>query len=114
MEIKRMTSADVEIKSKMPHNGKRLQACISAHGLTTKEVARRMGIAPQTVYSYYKSESLQMDAWWRASLALHRNLIAELGMEFPVAFESPAEAALTQEVARLENELRIYREIVKR
>jgi transcriptional regulator with XRE-family HTH domain len=109
-----MANFDIEAGGKMPHNGKRLQACISAQGLTIAEAARRIGVAPQTVSSYYKSASLQLDVWWRVGLALHRNLIAELGMELPVAFESPTEAALKQEVAQLKTELRIYKEIITR
>ncbi len=105
----------------MPHNGKRLREAIFSEGITQTEMSRRMGVSPSTLQSYYKSESLQMSVWWRASKALRYNFIAEMGMQIPIDFATPRESELQKEVKTLQKkieklkiELNVYKDIMKR
>jgi transcriptional regulator with XRE-family HTH domain len=89
---------------KMPHNGKLLKAFVESHHLTQVNVARRMGVTASTLPYYYKSHSLTMDVWWRASKALHYNFLSGLGSLLSEKYVTPDENELKATCERLQKE----------
>jgi hypothetical protein len=113
MKIKQAEEKSVD----MPHNGSILKAYIKGHKLIQADVAREMGVLPSSLLGYYAHSSLQLRIWWKASLALKHNFIAELGEQHPVEFIFPHKddevEKLRKEVEKLRMEVAIYKKILK-
>ena len=102
-----------------PHNGKLLTNYILNNRVNRVELARKMNVTPPTIYNYVKSESLQLNILWNASLALKHNFVAELAAILPVEFVTEREKGLQlqletlqKEIEKLNLELSIYKTIV--
>jgi hypothetical protein len=105
----------------MPHNGGLLAKYITEQHTVKAALAREMGVTPSGINTYLIRNSLQTGIWWRASLALQHNFIAELGEILPVDYETKAEAKLREELAQLQKEvdelrlkLSVYESIMKK
>jgi transposase-like protein len=109
---------DSEKTKGMPHNGKLLHSFITHSRLSITEVARRMDVMPSTLHCYFKSYSLSLEVWWRASKAVHYNFPAALGELLPVDYTTSRETELQatceqlkKENERLQMELNIYKSL---
>ncbi len=105
----------------MPHNGSLLEKYIVEQHTIKAALARKMGVTQPSINVYFRRHTLQTGIWWRASLALQHNFIAELGEILPVDYETKTEAKLREELAQLQKEmselklkLSVYESIMKK
>ena len=111
-----------------PHNGQLLKEAIEERGMTINSFAQYIGASqPGIAYSTTR-ESLQIQVLWKLGLALERNLIAEIGDDFPIRFTTTREKELLAEQEKLiagQNELKreieklniqieVYKEVLKK
>lgn len=103
-----------------PHIGQFLRQYFAKHGVNRAGVARELDIAESTATGYMVQESLQFGILWKISLAINRNLLADLASRLPIAFATPREIALETELKALQEELnalklenKIYKDLLK-
>jgi transcriptional regulator with XRE-family HTH domain len=103
-----------------PHIGQFLRQYFSKYGVNRAAVARELGVADSTTTRYMAQESLQFGILWKISVAINRNLLADLASRLPIAFATPREIALETELKALQEELnalklenKIYKDLLK-
>lgn len=104
-----------------PHIGRFLTQYFAKYGVTRAAVARELGVADTTTTRYMAQESLQFGILWKISLAINRNLLADLASRLPIAFATPREIALETELKAVQEELnalklenKIYKDLLKK
>ncbi|REG94738.1 hypothetical protein [Flavobacterium aquicola] len=103
-----------------PHIGQFLRKYFAAKGVNRAEVARQLNIADSTATKYMAQESLQFGILWKISVAVNRNLLADLASHLPIAYTTPRETALETELKALQEEVnalklenKIYKDLLK-
>jgi orotate phosphoribosyltransferase-like protein len=104
-----------------PHIGHFLRQYFAKNGINRATVARELNVAESTTTRYMAQESLQFGILWKISVAINRNLIADLASRLPIAFATPREIALETELETLQEELnalklenKIYKDLLKK
>jgi hypothetical protein len=104
-----------------PHIGQFLRQCFAKYGVNRASVARELDVAESTTTRYMAQESLQFGILWKISVAINRNLLAELASRLPIGFATPREIALETELKEVQEELnalklenKIYKDLLKK
>lgn len=115
-----------EASKLMPHNGTLLRRFIKENNLTYIEVAKHIGVAPQTIPYYVGRNTLQAQVLWRASIAFEHNFFSDLCNKLPIPdinenVPTEREIKLQEQLDRLEKEnerlrieLSVYEKILKK
>jgi transcriptional regulator with XRE-family HTH domain len=103
-----------------PHIGQFLRQYFAKYGVNRAAVARELGVADSTATGYMAQESLQFGILWKISVAINRNLLADLASRLPIPFATPREIALETELKAVQEELnalklenKIYKDLLK-
>jgi hypothetical protein len=103
-----------------PHIGRFLTQYFAKNGVNRAAVARELNVADSTTTRYMVQESLQFGILWKISVAINRNLLADLASRLPIAFATPREIALETELKAVQEELialklenKIYKDLLK-
>lgn len=113
--------------NKLPHNGAIVQKYMTEHKVNRAALGRKINSAGSTILKYFESPSLQTGIFWKLSIALQHNFLAELAEQLPVDYTTAKEVRLRQEIetfkekiALLEKEiekkdieLSVYKEVVQ-
>ena len=107
----------------MPHIGRFLSEKLDQSNLLQADLARKMNITSIGVSRYFKQPTIHVAILWNASTILKHNLFADLAALHPVGLTTKKEEKLQekidqdmavkdQQIADLQKELAIYKEIV--
>ncbi|MFC3160315.1 hypothetical protein SAMN05443633_102369 [Chryseobacterium arachidis] len=84
--------------------------------MTQAEVARRMGIIPNSLANYFKQPSLQFGILWNIGLALEYDFLKELTNYYPAGLPFNENANIIRELNEkkealdeMQKEIRIYK-----
>ena len=89
-------------ENKQPHVGEILKNYIDTHRVYKSSLARKLGIADNTILRYQKSNTLKASVLWDLSCALKHNFIMQLGEQLGIAYETKAEKELKQQLQQLQ------------
>ena len=105
----------------LPHLGNMVACQLKKKRIRNSEIARKMGLNPQSINGYLQSESFQFRILWDLGMALEYNFLADLMEHLPakVFHSTPSKfqdiiLVQAQEIKDLKKEIEIYKGILKR
>src|SRR5262245_52824354 len=82
-----------------PINGNMVHYYIQSNKCSKVQLAKDLGIAPNTLSQYFKQDSLQFGVLWRLSKALNHNFPAQMSEYLQIPFETQTEKQLKAQLA---------------
>jgi transcriptional regulator with XRE-family HTH domain len=111
----------IDANGVLPHLGNMVARQLKKKRIRNSEIARKMGLNPQSINGYLQSESFQFRILWDLGMALEYNFLADLMEHLPakVFHSTPSKfqdiiLAQAQEIMDLNKEIEIYKGLLKR
>lgn len=105
----------------LPNLGKMVASKLKEKRIRNIEIARQMGVNPQSINGYLQSESFQFRILWDLGLALEYNFLADLMDHLPAKVLHSTQSkfhsiilAQAEEIKDLKKEIEIYKGILHR
>jgi transcriptional regulator with XRE-family HTH domain len=99
------TKYKIQDDTNYPHIGTFLRTYFTKNHINRAELSRKMNVSTTATARYMNQESLQFGILWKISIALNRNLIADLASRLPIPFTSARERELEKELQTLQQEM---------
>ncbi len=105
------------IKNPHPHLGSMIRKVMEQKGLSKSYVAREMNITHNTLWAYFKKNSIQFGILWKLCIVLDYDFLSEIQRYYPKELPLLPNAKLQElesKVAELEQANAIYKELLQR